>query len=603
MKRAADTFINYLGANPFSDIQGRNFSDEKIINEFQPISKFWTLFNGQHEVIIGTRGSGKTFLLRMMRRSMLRHINHPDAQKIVSQKRFLSLYVPMHLEFVRLFSNEKINGDRKKELFLLMFNCLLAHSLVMEIQDLLESEANNLEEEIILTAKICSYIDKTWFGGEKSNTYTIGSLIDRINTLFYNIDPNNENWENTPIVFRRNLCSPLLAVKDHLENQFKLLSPTWIICIDEAEFLNDDIQKIINSFFRSDSNNIALKIATLPFYHTTLDTNVPGISIAEGEDFVYSFIDLDHETRDFKDLTNKLCQNRLNNLVAKDEQINDLEGFLGKVGGDNLIDYYKLEFGEDNAMESIIESRIINQFSPARKEGSKTYSDKKQSVLKKYAPILFVRDMYERSREGNSTPGWYAGADMVRKLSQGNPRLFIKLMHALFDKARKTFLSPKEQHRVLMQFASETCAATRYLQAQGPIIGSKLDKIAQKLHDRVHGEHIYSFGDSFSFSFKDESEFENNRTWIQLAIAHSRIIVDDKIKKTKVGKDTIYLLSNFYAAQYWLPMRKGDVVRLRIEDISDNQNEETRIKVFTKVKFVEQNCEQLSLFDNKDPED
>ena len=40
MKRVADTFKNYLGANPFNDIQGRNFSDEKIIREYQPISKF-----------------------------------------------------------------------------------------------------------------------------------------------------------------------------------------------------------------------------------------------------------------------------------------------------------------------------------------------------------------------------------------------------------------------------------------------------------------------------------------------------------------------------------------------------------------------------------
>ena len=72
MKRVADAFKDYSGANPFNDIQGRNFSDDRIIREFQPISKFWTLFNNQHEVIIGTRGSGKTFLLKMMRRSSRR---------------------------------------------------------------------------------------------------------------------------------------------------------------------------------------------------------------------------------------------------------------------------------------------------------------------------------------------------------------------------------------------------------------------------------------------------------------------------------------------------------------------------------------------------
>ena len=597
MKRVADTFKNYLGANPFNDIQGRNFSDEKIIREFQPISKFWTLFNNQHEVIIGTRGSGKTFLLKMMRRSMLRQIDHPNAKSLVSKKEFLSLYIPMHLEFVRLFSDEKIKDERKKELFLLMFNCLLAHSLVLEIQDLLISETSNVDDEYLLAAKVCSYIDKSWFGGDKSNLYTFSALLDKINALFYNIDPNTDSWDDAPIVFRRQLCSPLLAIKDHLERVFNLPSPTWIICIDEAEFLNDEIQKIINGVFRSDSNSIAIKIATLPFHHTTLETTESGLSIGEGDDFVYSFIDLPFDSNDFIDLTNKLCKNRLNGIHPEAEQINELKDFLGTIGTDSLVDYYKLQFGEERATEEALEARIVSQFPPKRKQGSESYANRQQTIYNKYYPILFVRDMYNESKQGNKTPGWYAGADMVRKVSQGNPRIFIQLMHALFEKAKESNLEPKVQHRVIIQFTEKICSATKSLQSQGPIISSCLDKIAQKLHDKTHGEYIVNNGASFTLMFNDKKDFENNRTWIQLAIAHSRLIVEDEVKKSKIEEGTMYLLSNSYAAQYWLPMRKGDVVKITSAEIFSDAAE-TQIRISTRRPPKMQESQQLSLFDD-----
>ena len=100
MIRLSDNIKNYMGSNPFSDNQARNFSDIKVISEFYPISKFWTLFNDQHEILLGTRGSGKTFLLKMMRYSMLKKIEDPKAQKLVADKEFIAIYVPMHLELM-----------------------------------------------------------------------------------------------------------------------------------------------------------------------------------------------------------------------------------------------------------------------------------------------------------------------------------------------------------------------------------------------------------------------------------------------------------------------------------------------------------------------
>ena len=85
MKKPFSNLIhsNYDVPNPFSDIQARTFSDKKVSDEFYPTKSFWNLFNDQHEVLIGKRGSGKTFLLRMMPHSMLKTVHSPYADEII----------------------------------------------------------------------------------------------------------------------------------------------------------------------------------------------------------------------------------------------------------------------------------------------------------------------------------------------------------------------------------------------------------------------------------------------------------------------------------------------------------------------------------------
>ena len=46
--------------------------------------------------------------------------------------------------------------------------------------------------------------------------------------------------------------------------------------------------------------------------------------------------------------------------------------------------------------------------------------------------------MYSLSNTGNHKPGWYAGAKNVRKLAQGNPRIYIQIMSDLFEKAKQS---------------------------------------------------------------------------------------------------------------------------------------------------------------------
>src|SRR5947199_7422507 len=100
MKRASDRIYDYRGANPFRETQGRAGSGAEIVSEFFPTSTFWSLFNDQHEILLGTRGSGKTFLLRMMSYSLLRSFQHETAKEHVKTRSYIGFYIPLHLEFL-----------------------------------------------------------------------------------------------------------------------------------------------------------------------------------------------------------------------------------------------------------------------------------------------------------------------------------------------------------------------------------------------------------------------------------------------------------------------------------------------------------------------
>ena len=596
--RYADNVKGHPGQNPFSDSQARNFSDDKVSQEFYPISSFWTLFNDQHEILVGTRGCGKTFLLKMMRYSMLKKVDHPNAKAIVEKKEFMALYVPMHLEFVSPFKDLNIDEKKRVHHFQFAFNCSVSEALLTEIESVLE-ECSDVLERARLNRQLARDIDECWFGEKESDIDSIDELLDKVHRLYYSTDVKGVIDEKVPYVFSKQICSPLLMVKRIVAETLSFNhEPTWLICIDEAEFLDLSLQKCINTVFRSDSNRIALKIATLPYAHATLDTLNNGIVVSDGNDFSYRIVDLPYNGADFCNLTNKLCEHRLKTRFNENSLCHTVEEFLGKEGNDDLIDYYRKEVGIELATKEIIEKNIIESFSDKRKANSENYKNRRKTIYDKFAPIFFVREMYKLSKQGNRKPGWYAGASTVRKLSQGNPRIFIQLMNELFNYATQHSLTPKAQHGVIMNFADNFCKQTEALEKQGPVIYKNLNKIAEALKDRAHDKGLITCGSSFEFDYENCADLDKITTWMKIAIAYSRVIVDEETKKGKLHIDTKYQISNMYSARFWLPIRSDQPLKIPVK--SGEEGVINTYKVDLKQKKKKSNIYQGSLFPMED---
>ncbi len=566
MNRESDVFKKYTGRNPFGDNQGRNYSDSKVINEFYPTSTFWSLFNDQHEVLLGTRGSGKTFLLKMMRYSMLHRLHLPESKKIIRDLEYIAFYVPMNLEFVTVLSSSNIPEINQIDLFRFFFNCLLADSIITEILFMVEEVTNELERAQ-KNNYLAQRLNDIWFNDKSNDVSDLTSLLSKLHSLYYNHDI-AIGIEKLPNAFITQIGSTLLSVIDVLRKYLDIkVEPTWIICIDEAEFLKVPFQKCINTVLRAASKRMVFKVATLPFYYKTNETLDSNVWVSAGNDYNYRVIDMKYDSVDFINVTNSLCKNRLHEKNSEFTNIFRLEDFVGTIGNDDQIDYFKEEEKTRDRQKcfdrEIIEKDIICEFSQKRKDSAISFSSSRKPVYDKFAPIYFVRRMYKISLDGNSTPGWYAGSAMIRKIAQGNPRRFIQLMNDLFEKARKSNLSPKSQHEAIFMFSRIMCDTTQALEKYGPEAKEKLEEIAKWLQNRVHdGPLIYS-GNTFTLKLNND-EFAYNRDWIELAIAYSRLIVDNKSLLNGINCDTKYSLANIYSAAYWIPMRAGEYPKITL---------------------------------------
>ena len=123
-----------------------------------------------------------------------------------------------------------------------------------------------------------------------------------------------------------------------------------------------------------------------------------------------------------------LCRTRLQPYYGEKDQIT-LETFVGSVGNDDYLDYFKTEFPKTSS-ELDIRNGILSTISEDRRKTASRTTDEKvlsQSIFKKLTPIYYLREMYKRAQRGNSKPGWFAGAKMIRRISNGNPRLFLRI--------------------------------------------------------------------------------------------------------------------------------------------------------------------------------
>jgi len=560
----------YKGGNPFQESQARTYGDDKIIAEFFPTSFFWSLFNEQHEILLGTRGSGKTILLKMLTYSCLRRFDNPQARDYVAKKSFLGFYVPLHLEFIASLPGMEASEAERLLYFQLAFNCITAKSLLTQVADILNNTEEDPKKRLKKEAQIVDHIAPMWCP-DKEQAKQISSIRDLewyVDLLYNNMDTLNKEGLERIGQFSKKLMSPIVNILLRLTNDlgFDPQNTNWIACIDEAEFLSEPFIRCINTFLRSEKRPLVVKMATLPSKHSTRETLVEGVSIEPGgNDFNYRIIDPRWDSADFEGLCNNICRVRLARCGIVDSDLT-LEKFLGVVGqNDDLIDYFRLELPEEATEEKILEG-IKKSLSQRRGDHLcsliKDKEKRGKPYLNKYSPVYFMRRMREENSKGARVVGWFAGAKMIRRIADGNPRRFIQIMNALVEQAREGELHPKDQHRVLTHFSKSVLGVSEALQRYGLVLRGLIAQIGELLAAKVHEDPMVNSGCNFRVG-RDLIEDHLVLGALKLAVDFLHMRVDEDSLLHGIGEHSDFRLCFLYGVEYWIPMRKGDAFVLR----------------------------------------
>jgi len=560
----------YTGGNPFQESQARTYGDDKVVAEFFPTAFFWSLFNEQHEILLGTRGSGKTILLRMLTYSCLRRFDHPVAREHVAKKTFLGFYVPLHLEFIASLPGKDAPDAEKLLYFQLAFNCVAAKSLLGQVADILADTESDARKRLEKEACIVDNIAPMWCH-DSEETSRISSLRDLewyVDLLYNTMDRLSLSDLESIGQFSKKLMSPVVNVLTRLTQDlgFDPQQTNWVACVDEAEFLTEPFLKCVNTLIRSEKRPLVVKMATLPFKHSTRHTLMSGVSVEpDGNDFNYRIIDIPCDSTDFQGLCDQICRVRFARCGISDPDVT-LEKFLGVVAhNDDMIDYFRLEL-PDEATEKTLLAGIQASVSEQRREHLDTIRDDRDATgkpyINKFSPVYFMRRMRKEETKGARVVGWFAGAKMTRRISDGNPRRFIQIMNALVEQARERELTPKDQHRVLTKFCRSVLGESEALQRYGLVLRGLISRIGGLLAERIHGERMLNGGCGFRV---DRGLIDDPLVAgaLKLAVAFLHMRVDEDSMLHGISDRSEFRLCYIYGVEYWLTMRKGDAFVLR----------------------------------------
>jgi len=550
----------YTGHNPFTHSQARDFPLMKLNAEFVPTSKFWNRFNVSNEILIGTRGSGKTILLKMMSYSSLLSISEGPFRSRLEEEivsggiNYIGFYVPFRL---RVLSEIGKTSDKLEERrrFSFLFNCVSAGSILNEVHALIQARFNEEAEALLKEREIIDKLKEAWGVANDAATSTLKGLQEQIDRLF-DVVRSNWDFQKGNHSFDSPLLEPIISVIPILNNIFGLdkSNTTWIACFDEAEYLNENLQCVINTIMRSESRGLAVKIATLPFRYTEFRTEVDEEYVQpEGDDFRFESIDYSWDENDFVELTDYLVGTRLaeTGLFEEIPESHVFESFVGESSGKDLISIYRNVFNDFD--DKALEGKVAKELRASAHKSTKDFS---KGQIKRYKPIYLLRELYKKSRLGNSEVPRLSGDIMIRKISDGNVRKFIQICDTIFESSRTQFLRANAQHKAVFSFSQRLFTRSQSVYKEGFLLHKLLQAISDYLFRKFHDGPIMDVGVEFVVA-DDLLEIDKIKSALERGVAHSYFTCPQSDLFYGITSSTKFKLVNAIAAYKWLPMRAG----------------------------------------------
>lgn len=455
----------------------RNLSRDELVATFVPQQVFWRLLSSKNQIILGSRGSGKTALAKMLSHDHLARLQNERAQEIVQAKAFIGIYVPTSVEWVGSLKNKPWQLEADAESFFQWrLNLATCAALIASARSCIECYTTNTAERLTSEALLSRDLAEAWVGPRPDM-----QKLDELRVLLEDIE-----YQKQQSLVRQRICgatSPGTA--EHAVFDMSLFAPlkrgiallsrrldipastTWLVCIDEAEFLEPFHQRILNTHLRADSGNLKFKIATMPYRHLTLETNTRA-PLAVGHDFEYAYIDQEGPLVAHRAITH--FARALFRKRADASGTLYRNATLDMLGESELIDNKMSDWRPHQKMWRLLERHA----SPETVERAKRIQDPQEfmdQIGRKIHGPLLLREAVTQQR-GHSELTLYSGWKMVVRCTDGNPRRMVRLFNALLLTSKQDGslreLTPQQQTKVLREFSKSVIDSTRSEPEVGP---------------------------------------------------------------------------------------------------------------------------------------
>ena len=569
----------------------RNLSIDQLAKTFIRTRIFEQLLSNKHHVLLGARGQGKTALFRMLSFDGLSKFARYDsyAKEQVDNRKFVGIYLPTKLEWIQsIATNDNSGGMTSEDRFRWKLNLSSCIALILTARSCIEYYSESMADRVRRELSYCRKICKLWQFSCSCDTFSevLSSLkrygfewqVDLARREMYGVEEANHREETAHgvfPVFMTETFQPLSVGIELLSQELSLGKDThWLLCIDEAEWMSSDQQKVINSFMRVAPENLFLKIATMPFSHYTLETENARAPLTPDHDFEYIHMnfagaetivglstkgDLGQDFNFEETLFKKVIEAYYPDMRMK---VLSMSTIFGK---SELIDR---DIGQDwspNAHYMDLLRRYGNDNlilrADKRARGELSEKDFKDAIARKLRGALLLREDFENTK-GHSKSKIDSGAKMICVSADGNPRVFIRILKNLIERVLikncKWEIPPEKQEEVLVALGENFLNQIKSYQTVGPRLYKIVAQFGRYLSNKFHHEKM---GTDFIGSFKiDEPKTEDDRELLQSAIKYG-VIKPNDTTKINFGVNTImkgeYRLSYTFCPYFRTMPRKG----------------------------------------------
>lgn len=583
---------NELGAI-FESSNARGLNSNQLASEFIWTESFQSLFSDQNQVILGSRGSGKTALIKMLSHDNLSKLStrYPQAKKCIDSKEFIATYVPLRVEWVNSLNNYR---NRNDDYFIWSLNLSLCAHLLDTIRSCLDFYIKDDIQQLVIEKNICLEISDIWFSDSSkkiNNLDGIRSELERIEfkkNLVFNKEvmemPLSEDERKIGQAFHTTLFKPFEFATRVIKRKLSLPGQNrWVVCIDEAEFLTKSHHQILNTYMRS-ASNLVFKITTMPYRHHTLDTNVEA-NINIGHDLEYVYIDklgtshFNQQTADriIQEFAEKLFINR---LKSHNREVISLDGLVGT----SILTQSTPDIVEKEDVIALI-SKHCNEDTIKRahelyKNDQEKFDD---AIIRKLRGLLLLREEYN-NKSGNTASTLYSGVAIISRCSDGNPRRLFRLFNHLLSNYKEniTRIPDANQSERIRSYSYRELEVIKF-EKDGTKSFDFINKIGgyfkdKSLVDKLGSDTPQSFVIDSAIS---DEQWNSIKTAVDLGLLYPYVKKDRNSKSLFPSKEGRFVLANCLAPNFNLFPRVGRPVKLHSIFNSNAQlNEEDQLELF-----------------------